>query len=175
MMQIRKAENDEFDDVRTFYHAMIDAMESLPFRPKWQKDVYPSKADLKTAIEEQTLYVGELDGSIIAAMVLNQKCSEEYDRAPWPHTLARDEFAVIHMLGVHRAYAGQGYAKDLVRHAAALARKNGLKAIRLDVLEGNVPAERLYERMGFQYIDTLQLYYEDTGRVAFRLYELGLV
>ena len=175
MMQIRKAENDEFDAVRTFYHAMIDAMESLPFRPKWQKDVYPSKADLKTAIEEQTLYVGELDGSIIAAMVLNQKCSEEYDRAPWPHTLTRDEFAVIHMLGVHRAYAGQGYAKDLVRYGISLARENGLKAVRLDVLEGNKPAERLYESMGFRYVDTVRLFYEDTGLAEFRLYELELV
>jgi len=42
------------------------------------------------------------------------------------------------------------------------------------VLKGNVPAERLYESSGFQYVDTLQLYYEDTGRVDFELYEFTI-
>ena len=49
-----------------------------------------------------------------------------------------------------------------------------MKAVRLDVLKGNVPAERLYKDMGFRYVDTLQLFYEDTGRVDFDLYELDI-
>ena len=32
-------------------------------------------------------------------------------------------------------------------------------------------AQKLYERVGFQYRGTLQLYYEDTGLTDFRLYE----
>ena len=79
------------------------------------------------------------------------------------------------MLGVHNDFAGQGYAKNMVRYAIALGREKGLKAIRLDVLKGNIPAEHLYESMGFQYIDTVRLFYEDTGRVEFKLYELALV
>ena len=50
-MQIRKAEKNEFDAVRAFYHSMIDAMAGTPFHPKWRKDIYPSKEDLKTAID----------------------------------------------------------------------------------------------------------------------------
>ena len=50
-----------------------------------------------------------------------------------------------------------------------------MKAIKLDVLKGNVPAERLYESMGFRYVDTVRLFYEDTGLAEFRLYELELV
>ena len=49
-----------------------------------------------------------------------------------------------------------------------------MKAIRLDVLKGNAPAERLYTSLGFVYVDTLKLFYEDTGRVDFELYELGI-
>ena len=46
-----------------------------------------------------------------------------------------------------------------------------MKAVRLDVLKGNVPAERLYKGMGFHYVSTVKLFYEDTGRVDFELYE----
>lgn len=174
-MQIRKAEKNEFDAVRAFYHSMIDAMAGTPFHPKWQKDIYPSKEDLKTAIDEQSMYIGMLGERIAAAMVFNHKCNEEYNEVPWPLVLTREEFAVIHMLGVHNDFAGQGYAKNMVRYAIALGREKGLKAIRLDVLKGNIPAEHLYESMGFQYIDTVRLFYEDTGRVEFKLYELALV
>ena len=174
-MQIRKAEKNEFDAVRAFYHSMIDAMAGTPFHPKWQKDIYPSRADLQSAIDEQSMYIGLLGDSIAAAMVFNHKCGEAYSEAAWPHILTKEEFAVIHMLGVHRAYSGRGYARELVRYAIALAQAAGMKAVRLDVLKGNVPAERLYESMGFQYIDTVRLFYEDTGHAEFKLYELELV
>ena len=42
---------------------------------------------------------------------------------------------------------------------------------RLDVLEGNTPAERLYTGFGFRYMATLKMYYEDTGWTNFMLYE----
>lgn len=54
------------------------------------------------------------------------------------------------------------------------ARNNQQKAIRLDVLGGNVPAEKFYTQIGFQYMDTLQMYYEDTGWTEYRLYEYVL-
>ncbi len=62
----------------------------------------------------------------------------------------------------------------MVKKAMDIARDNQQKAIRLDVLGGNVPAERLYTQMGFQYMDTLQMYYEDTGWTDYELYEYVL-
>ena len=44
----------------------------------------------------------------------------------------------------------------------------------LDVLEGNLPAKKLYESVGFQYIERMELFYEDTGLAGFWLYELEL-
>ncbi|MDD5922530.1 MAG: hypothetical protein PUC44_05065 [Eubacteriales bacterium] len=48
------------------------------------------------------------------------------------------------------------------------------KAVRLDVLAGNVPAEKLYEGLGFKYMDALKMYYEDTGWTDYELYEYVL-
>ena len=107
-------------------------------------------------------------------MVLNQKCNPEYYEAAWPTILKPTEFMVIHMLGVHNDFAGQGLAKEMVRFAIATAKSAGMKAIRLDVLEGNTAAERLYEGCGFRRMTSLPMYYEDTGWANFILYELVL-
>lgn len=42
---------------------------------------------------------------------------------------------------------------------------------RLDVLGGNIPAEKAYTRMGFVYRGTINMFYEDTGWTGYRLFE----
>ena len=84
------------------------------------------------------------------------------------------ELLIIHTLGVHSDFNGKGYAKAMVQKAIDIARETGMKAIRLDVLGGNIPAERLYQGFGFQYMATLKMYYEDTGWTDFKLYEYVL-
>ena len=63
---------------------------------------------------------------------------------------------------------------QVLEGAAALAREKGWKALRLDVLEDNVPAQRLYRRAGFVYIETKQIWYESTGLANFLLYEYAV-
>ena len=173
-MIIRKAKPSEYQDIRAFYHSAIDAMEGSQYHPMWQKDIYPAPEELHMAVDEQTLHIGLEEDRIVAAMVINHKCNEEYTDVSWPMDLGQDEFVVIHMLCVHGDCAGRGYAKQLVRYAIDTARSAGMKAVRLDVLKGNVPAERLYTGMGFHYVDTVKLFYEDTGRVDFELYEFEI-
>ena len=81
---------------------------------------------------------------------------------------------IVLSLGVHPRYSGHSYAKKLVRFAIEYAKQNHQKAIRLDFLKGNIPAERLYSSMGFKYLHTLQMYYQDTGLTDYELYELPL-
>ena len=70
----------------------------------------------------------------------------------------------IHALEVRPQQAGHGYAKELVGFAIKYAKEN----------KGNVPAEKLYSRMGFKYLCTLPMYYEDTGLTDYEIYELSL-
>lgn len=67
-----------------------------------------------------------------------------------------DELLVIHALGVNSMFSGKGIAKQMVQQVIKIAHENNIKTIRLDVLEGNIPAEKAYTKMGFIYLDTIQ-------------------
>ncbi|MEE8827088.1 MAG: GNAT family N-acetyltransferase [Eubacteriales bacterium] len=173
-MQIRLARQDEYPAVRAFYHALIDAMQSSNYAIGWKKDVYPAPEFLRASIEEKELYVGLEKETIIAAMVLNHSCNDGYKEFHWPTMAPAEEVTIIHALGVHPRYSGRGFAKQMVQFAINTARKTNQKVIRLDVLKGNVPAERLYASLGFQYLHTLSMFYEDTGWTDYELYERRL-
>lgn len=174
MMEIRKAAETEYDAVRAFYHSVIDCTEDAEFSPMWIKDIYPAPEYLRESIENGELYLGLLGGEIAAAMVLNHQYNDGYNECNWQTDAADSEITVIHTLGVHPKFSRQGLAKQMVTKAFEAARENGQKAIRLDVLEGNLPAEKLYPALGFRYIDTVNLYYDDTGWTVFKLYEYVL-
>ena len=174
MLKIRAARSEEFDAVRSFYHSLIDDMRDSPYLPGWEKDIYPSSEYLRDCIDRSELFVGEAGDEIAGAMVVNHSCNEGYAKAQWPTKAEPDEVAVIHILGVHPRFAGQGYAKALVDWTIENARRQGRRAVRLDVLQGNLPAENLYRSRGFRYVDTMRMYYEDTDWTDFDLFERAL-
>ncbi len=175
-MTVQKAADGEFETVRGFYHSLIDALAASGSKVYvgWQKDVYPSPGFLKDSIRKGELYLAREGEEITAAMVFNHDYNESYRNYRWQTEAEDSELMVIHALGVHPRFAGKGYAKALVRKAIDLGRECGMKVIRLDVLEGNIPAQRLYEGFGFRHMATLPMYYEDTGWKNFLLYELLL-
>lgn len=173
-MNIIKANENQYDSVRCFYHSLIEGMQKSPYDIGWKKDIYPSPEFLQESIAKEELYIGMENGKIIAAMVLNHQCNDGYQKFQWQTEAEENEITVIHALGIHPAYSGKGYAKSMVKKVFEIAADRHQKAIRLDVLRGNVPAEKLYTQMGFQYMDTLQMYYEDTGWTDYELYEYVL-
>ena len=78
------------------------------------------------------------------------------------------------MLAVLPEYGRRGIAKNMVQYAIETAKSRKGKVIRLDVLKGNLPANKLYESMGFIKINTVNMWYPDTGLAEFELYELAL-
>ena len=174
MLDIRAARAGEFAAVRSFYHKLIDMMEGAEFHPRWEKCVYPSDDFLRSSIERGELYVGMLGEEIAAAMVINGEGADGYDGAPWRVRAADGEFSVIHALGVLPPHHGRGFARELVAAAKEIARSRGHRALRLDVLNGNLPAVKLYESEGFRFVSRVKLFYEDTGLTDFLLYEYAL-
>ena len=55
--------------------------------------------------------------------------------------------------------------------AERAARREQCISIRLDVVKDNIPAERLYQKCGYQLVGTVSLGYEAYGLPWFHLYE----
>jgi len=173
-MKIIKAESDQFQDVRQFYFDVIDGIGDAGDSVGWKKDIYPAPEFLKDSIGNGELYIAEEEGTIVGAMALNHQSNDEYSKFDWPTKADDEEVTVIHALGILPSERGKGYAKQMVSFAIDLARKDNQKVIRLDVLKGNTGAKKLYSGMGFRYLHTLPMFYEDTGWTDFELYEYPL-
>ena len=171
MLQIRTASECDFDAVKEFYYSLIEQFDQMEYSPGWKNGIYPTEEFLYKSIKNKELYIGEINGQIISCMAVNHEYNEGYKNVVWSVDASDDELFVIHILGVLPVYSGKGIAKQMVQKVIEMARDNKIKTIRLDFLEGNIPAEKAYIKMGFKYLDTVQMYYEDTGWTGFKLFE----
>ncbi len=58
-MIIRKALPGEEEKILELYYTLIDLMKESPYRPTWTKGVYPVLSDVRTAVENQSMYTAE--------------------------------------------------------------------------------------------------------------------
>ena len=174
MLTIRKAVEGDVPAICELYDHIIDLYQWQVNKPGWKKGVYPIEADFRAALERDAMYVGELDGRLAAGMVVRQGMDEGYRGGAWLVDVEDSQVAVIHTLGVHPELARGGLGLEMVRGAIQAAREKGCKTVRLDDLDGNPAAERLYQKAGFSYAGDMQIFYEDTGLADFHLYEYVL-
>lgn len=120
--------------------------------------MYPTQAFLDASIAHGELFLAELDGVLAGCMVLNHAYNDGYAAVTWAADVPDAQLLVIH-------------AQRVVQYAIGTARSQGCRALRLDVLDGNVPAERLYTGQGFARRGTVRMFYDDTGWTDYGLYE----
>lgn len=173
-LQIRKARQEELAAIVEFYNELIDYISEKPYSPKWKKDVYPEKLYLGDAISRGELYVAYLQNDVAGAMILNREANEGFRQANWPVKAEPEEVLMLHTLATSPKYMREGVGKALVREAIRVAQSENNRVIRLDVIKGNIPAEQLYQRMGFYYVQSLELFYDDCGWYPFDLYEYSV-
>lgn len=170
-MQIRKGTKQDIDEVAALYDALNEYLDSHINYPGWKKGIYPIREDAVNGIEEEVLFLAEEAGRIIGTVILRHVPENGYETADWHNSLEYKDIFVVYTLAVHPEFLQQGTGKQIMefvlKHAAAV----NMKAVRLDVYEKNFPAIHLYERMGFQYIDTVDLGYSMHGLDRFRLYQ----
>jgi len=151
-MDIRIARTDELDSIMEFYYEVMDNMPQTVYFD-WKRGGYPRIERTKVSLENGEIYVGEEDGKIICSAVLNHRYNDGYDEAPWQIEAGEEETLMVHTLAVLPSYHGKGISKMLVEEIKNIARQKGLKAVRLDLIVGNIAAQKLYERSGFTFIE----------------------
>lgn len=146
-MKVRLACVDDLNEIMELYHLVSDMMEDSAYDIGWRKEVYPTKEIVLLDIEQQTLYVLEKNEKIIGAIVLNHEYEECYQNIYWQIYAEDEEVTIIHRFCIHPDYRGCG--KYLLKQIIKIAKKDGQKSIRLDVLSSNKPAICLYEKCSF--------------------------
>ena len=168
-MIFRKAEKEDFYKIRALYWTLIDQEQDEPSFPHWKEGIHPSDGMLQDSIATGQLYVLSDGDEIAACVIANDEKVDGYSDAPWQ--VDSNEVMVLHVLAVHPDHRGKGLARRLVENVIEQERKAGKKALRLDVIENNTTDEKLYQKLGFRYIQTKTLYYDVVGEMTFKLYE----
>ena len=168
-MEFLRASEADFLRVRQFYWDLIDRMDSSVIG--WKKGIYPSDEMLSDALTRGECYCLWEGTALCACVIVNSAHNEGYDGVPWRVNCAEDEVLIPHALAVDPAMQGCGVGRSVVEEIFALAKNSGKKAVRLDILSGNVAAEALYTRAGFTFVQEKSMFYEDTGRTNYRMFE----
>jgi RimJ/RimL family protein N-acetyltransferase len=173
MITLRNAKIEESEKILSFYQNIIDSIKGTEFKPKWSES-YPNLEFIETSIEKQELYIYTEDNNVIACVVLNNRFDPEYENIDWISDAKPQEIVIIHTFAVNSDFAGKGIGKEIFNEIKDNSLKNNQKTIRLDIINGNVGAQKVFEKFGFEYIDTVEIFHDIVGLEEFHLYEYAL-
>ena len=148
---INKCTYDDLSAVGKLYDNVTKYLEEHVNYPKWTHGEYPSLASATIALNDGSLYCVKQGDKIVSAFVLNSDPQGDYSVGDWSKFIPEGEYMVIHSLAVLDECKGKGVGQEVVKFCIDTAKEQGYKGIRVDVVPGNFPARKLYEKMGFTY------------------------
>lgn len=154
-IQVRKAVEADIDDIEKLYDDICDYLAAHKNYPGWKKGIYPVRRDAEKGFMANGLYLAQTREKIIGTIILKHEPENGYQSAKW---LTKNDYRyiyVVYTLAVHPDYQMYGVGTQLLMFAEHVAREEQCVSIRLDVVKDNIPAERLYQKCGYQFIGTV--------------------
>ena len=161
----------DIDELEEQYDNLNDNLSATTNYPGWIKGIYPVRENAVAGIEDNTLFVLRCNGKIAGSIILDHHPDEAYNSVSWKVDVDYSSIFVIRTFVVHPSFLKMGVGRALMDYSFEQAQQSGIKSIRLDVYENNLPAISLYEKCGFEYIDTVDLGLGNYGLNWFKLYE----
>ena len=171
-MKLNQAVIEDYDSIIAFYDDVTDRTPKIATYARWSKRKHPTLEGIKAYIEEGSMYLYKEGNVIVGAVAVTMYQGDDYHAIEWSQQVADDKAAVIHILAVNPDFQSKGIGTEMILEAINLAKEKGMQAIRLDALASNIPAHRMYERLGFKYRGKQHLYAENTGWTDFYFFEL---
>lgn len=172
-MQIRKCQEAEIVPVGAFYDDVVLWLDHHINYPKWMYKIYPSENWAREMTEAGEQYICVDGKKIVGAFVLNADPQGNYRKGNWSQDLPDGAYMVLHALAIDPELQGRGLGAEVVRFCTEKAKAEGYKALRLDIVPGNIPAKKLYEKTGFRYVEDVDLDRNIAHIPMFSLYELN--
>ena len=173
-MQIRKCREEDVAAAGSFYDDVVLWLNHHINYPKWMYKIYPSESWVKQMTEAGEQYICVDGKKIVGAFVLNADPQGNYRKGNWSLDLPDGSYMVLHALAISPELQGRGLGAEVVRFCTEKAKADGYRAIRLDIVPGNIPAKRLYEKTGFRYVVDADLERGIPHIPTFSLFELNL-
>lgn len=161
----------DIDELEKLYDDLNDYLSATINYPGWIKGIYPIRENAATGVQNNNLFVVRHEGKIVGSIILDHQPEEAYHGVKWKLDVDYSYIFVVRTFVVHPSFLKIGVGRALMDFSFELAKKSGVKSIRLDVYEKNIPAILLYEKCGFEYIDTVDLGLGNYGLDWFKLYE----
>ena len=168
---IESGTTSDIDELEKLYDDLNDYQSATTNYPGWIKGIYPVRENAVAGIEDNTLFVVRHNGKIVGSVIIDHHPDEAYNNVKWKVDVDYSRIFVIRTFVVHPSFLKMGIGRALMDYSFELAQQSGIKSIRLDVYENNLPAIALYEKCGFEYIDTVDLGFGNYGLNWFKLYE----
>ena len=167
----RQALTNDKEKIIAFYDVAIEANNKAEINLRWKKDVHPSHRLLCSSVENGELFLWEENGEILAACIMNDFYNESYEKISWGIKASKKELGIIHVLAVAPQSLRKGIGEKLLTELINYAKSTTIKSIRLDVFKVNVPAIKLYEKVGFKCMGETVMFVPNIGEEKFCLFE----
>lgn len=173
-MVIKKCKRQDIPAVGAFYDKVVKYLDEHINYPKWMYKSYPSEAYVRDMTVEDSQYICMEEDKLIGAFVLNSDPQGNYQKGKWSSFIPDGEYLIVHALAIDPELQAMGLGSDIIGFCIEETKRRGLRAIRLDIVPGNIPAKKLYEKNGFSYIGDEDLERGIEGIPVFSLYELNI-
>lgn len=170
-MKFKKGTMLDLEEVICFYDEVNDYLACHTNYPGWRKGIYPNRETAEEGITKGHLFVMKDEEHVVGSVILRHEPEEAYAKANWLVPWEYQDIFVVYTFAIHPNYAKRGLGEQLMNFVIAYSKEQHMKAIRLDVCEGNTPAILLYKTCGFQYIDTVDLGLKEFGLGESELYQ----
>ena len=133
-------------------------------------EFYPNKNAFLKDLEQNELYVLELNNELIGCVCVSTFMDEEYKAISWLSQTKNNIY--IHRLAIQPNHQGKGYAQKLMTFAEGFAEKKNFLSVRLDTFSQNERNVKFYENRGYKRLGNI--YFPKQSEHPFYCYELVL-
>ena len=117
-------------------------------------DTYPNPEVFGKDIEQNQLWVAEIDEHIAGVSAITTDQEPEYAEVGWD---INETAIVTHRLAVSPRYRGRGGAAALMEQAEIVAKDRGINKLRVDTNTQNQATQKLFPKLGYQYAGEIGL------------------
>jgi len=168
-IMLKKANSTEIEEIMS---VIKDGKEFLKQQGinQWQHGL-PGCSDVENDIKQETSYVYELDGKIVATAMLNTY-DADYEKYLTIWTKCNN-YLVIHRLAVKKEYRSQGIGHKFMNDIILFAKENSVEYIRIDTHKDNVIMRKYLSKNNFKELDEIKLSMknslDDKERITYEL------